>query len=62
MSSAKWRQFCLGLNVLTDFKSLKPEEMVGILQTKIIIWDSSKKCILIESSGKFAPKGPIDNK
>ena len=34
MSSAKWRPFCLGLNVLKETTHLKPEQSLYLLHSK----------------------------
>ena len=61
MSSAKWRSFCLGLNVLTHPLL---DKMAAISQTTLIQmhFHDENLCILIRISLKFVPDGPIDNK
>ena len=61
MSSAKWRPFCLGLNVLMH---LPLDKMVAISQKTFsnAVFINENFCVLIPISLKFIPKGPIDNK
>ena len=57
MSSAKWRLFCLGLNVLT----LLPQHKMATDIFKSFSWMKSF-LISIPISPKFVPNGPIVNK
>ena len=61
MSSAKWRPFCIGLNVLTHFPLNK---MVASLTDNIFkcIFLNENHIIPIQISLKFIPRSPIDNK
>ena len=64
MSSAKWRQFLVGLNVLNGHeRQYIPEQNHGHLQT---LFQKNPKqgqfCVLIQISLKFVPVGRFDNK
>ena len=57
MASANWRPFCLGLNVLTFWSQKWPHFSYNFK----CIFTTQKICILIQTSLKFVPSGPIDN-
>ena len=59
MSSAKWRSFGLGLNVLTHWRQ---DKMVPILSTFSIFFFFKICFILVRILLKFVPKGPIQKK
>ena len=60
MSYAKWRPFCLGLNVLTH---LPLNKMASTLADDIFycIFLNENNIIAIRFSLKFVPRSPIDN-
>ena len=60
MSSAKWRPFCLGLNVLTYWGQNKMANTLQIAFIDIFSW--IKIMILIQISPEYVLEGPIDKK
>ena len=56
MSSAKWRPFCLRLNVLTHWGRHFPDDIF-----KCIFFLNENVWISIKISQKFVCKGPINN-
>ena len=72
MSSAKWRQFCPGLNVLNKLWDIITHPCLNTLRPRqngrrfaddtfkrIFLYENVR--ILIKISLKFVPKGPINN-
>ena len=76
MSSAKWRLFCLGLNVLSNLLYLLKrlqlsnlglthwdwDTVATILQMFQCIFVNKNYYILMQILLEFVPKGPIDKK
>ena len=62
MSSAKWRPFCLGLNVLTHLPLDKMAAILGDDNFKCIFLNENDRIRIRRSSLKFVPRSPIDNK
>ena len=63
MSSAKWRLFCLGLNVLIHPQQQSTSHLhINNVDPDIFscIFVNEKFCILIKISLNFVAKGPID--
>ena len=60
MSSAKWRPFCLVLNVLTYWGQNKMANTLQIAFIDIFSW--IKIMILIQISPEYVLEGPIDKK